>query len=87
MINLKLKQEGITNRKFWSAAGDPEDFKCFQCQKVLLMGFMCENNRKLVLCEECQDKFKMANCQHDKRGDHQHIKFEVREDEKQNEEA
>lgn len=75
MINLELKVDGMTNRKFWEAAGKDEDFKCHQCLKEISEGFMCENNRELILCQECQDNFKMSKCKHNKLNEHIHIKF------------
>lgn len=75
MIELELKVDGLTNRKFWKATGKDEDFRCFHCGKELLEGFMCENDRRFILCQDCQDDFSMSKCHHDKRNEHFHIKF------------
>ena len=76
MIELELKADGMTGRKFWKATGEDADFKCSQCFKLIDIGFTCEDNRNLVLCQYCQDNFEMSRCKHDKFGEHRHIKFQ-----------
>lgn len=74
-MELELKIDNLTNEKFWKATGEKEDFKCSICSKEIQEGFMCENNKKFILCKECQDDFNMSRCKHDKFREHQHIKF------------
>ena len=73
-IELKLKKNEWNNNVFIGYAPD-EDFKCSQCLKEIEEGFICENKSELVLCIECQDKFEMHKCKHDKEQTHKHIKF------------
>lgn len=73
-ITLKLKKNEINNN-FFAGYGKDEDFKCSKCLKEIEEGFICENNSSLVLCQECQDKFEMHKCKHDKEDIHKHIKF------------
>lgn len=75
MITLELKIDAITNEKYWKAAGKPEDFRCSVCSKEISEGFICENNKKIVICQECHKNFKMSKCKHDKFGEHKHLKF------------
>lgn len=76
MIELELKVDGMTNRKFFAAHGEDIEFICKKCDKPVSEGFVCENNKALVLCQKCQDKFDMMRCEHDKWGQHQHTKFQ-----------
>lgn len=75
MIELEFQIDALTNRKFWKATGEDEDFKCSKCREQLTEGFVCENDLNLILCQKCQDSFNMAKCKHDKRGEHRHLKF------------
>ena len=74
MITLKLKKNELGNKVFFGY-GEDLDFKCFRCRKEIEEGFICEDRSEFVLCPECQDKFEMHKCRHDKRGEHKHIKF------------
>jgi NAD-dependent SIR2 family protein deacetylase len=76
-MELELKEDPMMNRKFWKATGDKEEFKCSQCRKEIKEGYMCENDKKIILCKDCQDKFNMSRCKHNIIGEHKHIKWEV----------
>ena len=54
-------------------------FKCTKCRKVIDYGFFCRE-RKMFLCQECQDSFDMSRCIHDKKGEHFHIRVPGFED-------
>ncbi len=74
-INIRLKKDEFGIKRFF-ATGEDKDFKCSQCRKNISTGFMCENNEELILCEDCQNEFKMIKCKHDKRGEHRHLLFQ-----------
>jgi NAD-dependent SIR2 family protein deacetylase len=74
VIELRIKKNEWNNNIF-VGYGKDEDFKCSQCFKEIEEGFICENNNQLVLCPECQDKFEMHKCRHDKEQIHKHLKF------------
>ena len=48
--------------------------KCTQCMKEIEYGFLCRE-RKLFLCQDCQDKFDIGRCPHDQSGQHMHIRI------------
>jgi len=65
-----------TDSKIFVAYGENEDFFCRNCTRTIeRQGFLCEMNDQVMLCEECQDKYNMRNCRHDKIGEHKHLKF------------
>lgn len=68
-------------RHFFVAYGEDSDFVCSLCKKQFDNGFQCENDKKLILCQKCQDRFDMKRCKHDKLGEHRHVKFERRTEE------
>jgi len=74
---IKLKETGEGKRFY--ATGEDIEFNCLDCGVRVTEGFYCdfraECKLKCVLCEECQEKFNMRKCIHDKRGEHEHIKF------------
>jgi len=72
-INLRLIKNQYGDNSF-IAVGEDEDFKCFQCLTQIEEGYICETTKK-VLCVECQNKFNMGKCKHDKFKEHKHIKF------------
>ena len=74
MINVELAVDDLTNERYWTAQGKDEDFKCSLCGKELREGFVCENNKNLLLCDGCQIDFNMSRCRHNK-GEHAHIRF------------
>jgi NAD-dependent SIR2 family protein deacetylase len=76
-MEIELKEDPMMNRKFWKATGKAEEFKCSQCRKEINEGYMCENNKELILCKDCQNEFNMSKCKHDKIGEHKHIKWEL----------
>ena len=47
--------------------------KCYECGKEISEGYLCQE-RKVVFCDECQNKYKMQKCRHDARGEHFHYK-------------
>lgn len=75
-LYLSEKIDAINSRHFFVAsAQNKTDFKCSQCLKEIEEGFVCENNRNLVLCNKCQEDFQMQHCRHNKIGEHKHIKW------------
>ena len=74
MIKLKMKKNEMDN-KIFVGYGKDEDFKCSQCKVELKEGYICENNKDIVLCKECQELYPMHRCTHSKDGLHNHIKF------------
>ena len=74
MIRLSILKNEAGDNTF-IGTGEAGDFKCSICNKDLVTGFMCENKQELVLCEDCQDSFRMNNCKHNKFNEHKHIKF------------
>ena len=73
-LKIWLKEDEHHNR-FFTANGNTEDFKCSECLKIIETGYLCENNDNLVLCNKCQNEFKMCHCRPDKSGEHRHIKW------------
>jgi NAD-dependent SIR2 family protein deacetylase len=57
------------------ANGEITDFKCSQCYKFIGEGFICEEDNRIILCNKCQEEYKMVRCRHDKVGEHRHIKW------------
>ena len=53
--------------------------KCTKCGKFIDYGFFCRE-RKMFLCQECQNSFDMSRCIHDKKGEHLHIRVPGFED-------
>jgi len=51
-----------------------EQFVCSKCGKSLTQGYVCENDHKIILCEDCQTDYPMNRCRH-KTGEHAHIKW------------
>ena len=73
-ISLGVVKNEIGDNTF-VANGEDTDFQCWKCFKPLVVGYMCENNKNIILCKTCQDSCKMRDCKHDKWGEHKHIKF------------
>jgi len=76
-INLSAELEKVLINKEVSKKDLPDQaliVKCSLCNKEITEGFLCRE-RKLVLCQECQDNCRMADCPHDKDGVHMHIKW------------
>ena len=63
--------------------GANKDFVCSECNKPLNAGFICENNNKKVLCDDCQRVYPMHHCRAGLGGVHTHIRFKRVEDESQ----
>lgn len=64
----------LLNNLFF-AEGEDEEFKCSQCRKDIDEGFICEDNKKLIFCNDCGRAYDMRRCKHDLMGEHCHIKF------------
>jgi NAD-dependent SIR2 family protein deacetylase len=73
MISLQHKKNEYDENIF-IAYGDDNDFKCSMCLNKIQEGYICEDNPELILCEYCQNNYKMARCKY-KANEHRHIKF------------
>lgn len=72
-MNINIESQGAVCQNI--ATGKDEEFKCIQCSNEIDEGYMCENNKKLIFCKNCQNIFNMTKCKHDNIGEHRHIKF------------
>ena len=55
----------------------PEEVKiirCKICSKEIDEGYYCPDKR-LILCEACQENYPMRTCPYDKFGEHSHLKW------------
>ena len=67
-LNLSEEFEmALKNRIIPTKKELPEEnlfIKCSLCRKEITEGYVC-NQRRLVLCKECQENFPMHTCPHD----------------------
>lgn len=77
-LNISAICDSALQKEMYPGKKDaPEEalmLKCTQCFKSIDYGFMCENNTKMFLCQECQDNWSHTKCLHDKLGTHSHIR-------------
>ena len=77
-MNISQETEKAIRAKFVESIKDlPEDsliVKCSQCSKEIEEGFVCLE-REMVLCNKCQETFRMDRCPHNNFNEHMHIKW------------
>ena len=77
-LNISYELEkALKNRVVPEKKDLPEDnmiIVCSLCKQEIEEGFLCRE-RQLVLCVDCQDKFEMSKCPHDKFKEHLHIRW------------
>ena len=77
-LNISELCDDAIRRKVANSIKDlPEEalvLRCTQCLNVVEYGFYC-SYRNIFLCQKCQDNYNMELCEHDKIGEHEHIRI------------